>query len=238
MMRIVEWNCGMAFRKKATKVLALNPDLLIVPECECLDRLESAHSMPQPRHKIWIGDNRSKGIGIFSYSELRITLHEVHDPAFRYVVPIKVSGNRRFNLLAIWAMNDQNDQRRRYIGQVWLAIRRYQKLLDDSVVTAGDFNWNQIWDSGADLHGNLGQTVEFLQSKGIASLYHTFFAEAFGQESRPTLYMHRKRSRPYHVDYCFASTGFVHQVQSIEVGDYADWRESSDHMPITASFDI
>jgi exodeoxyribonuclease-3 len=237
-MRIVEWNCSMAFRKKATRMLKLNPDLLIVPECECLERLESSPSMPQPRYSIWIGDNHAKGIGILSYSDLEITLHESYDSAFRYVVPIKVNGGKRFNLLAIWAMNDGNDQRRRYIGQVWLAVKRYENLLDDSVLIAGDFNWNHIWDSSPDLHGNLMQTVEFLQSKGIVSLYHTFFQEAFGHESRPTLYMYRKPSRPYHVDYCFGSADFVRRLQSVEVGSYADWKTVSDHMPVISTFEV
>jgi exodeoxyribonuclease-3 len=237
-MRIVEWNCNMAFRKKATRILTFNPDLLIVPECECLERLKFPLSMPQPRYKIWIGDNHAKGIGIFSYSDLEITLHEAYDSSFRYVVPIKVNGSKRFNLLAIWAMNDENDQRRRYIGQVWLAAKRYESLLDDSILITGDFNWNQIWDGSPDLYGNLTQTVEFLQSKGIVSLYHTFFQEAFGQESRPTLYMYRKASRPYHIDYCFASADFVDKLQSVEVGSYADWQVVSDHMPVITTFKI
>jgi exodeoxyribonuclease-3 len=228
----------MAFRKKTASMLALNPDLLIIPECECLERLKFPSPASQPRYKIWIGDNPTKGIGIFSYSDLEITLHELYNPAFRYVVPIKVNGDKRFNLLAIWAMNDENDQARRYIGQIWLAVNRYESLLGDSILIVGDFNWNKIWDSSPDLYGNLTQTVEFLQSKGIVSLYHAFFQEAFGQESRPTLYMHRKASRPYHIDYCFASMDFVNQLHSVEVGSYEDWRVLSDHMPVVATFQI
>ena len=76
---------------------------LIIPECECLERLRFPASAPQPRYRIWIGDNSAKGIGIFSYSDLEITLHELYDPTLRYVVPIKVNGSNRFNLLAVWA---------------------------------------------------------------------------------------------------------------------------------------
>ena len=89
----------MAFRKKASRALTLSPDLLIVPECECLQKLERANSIPQPRHGIWKGDNEAKGIGILSYSDLEITLHKAYDPAFRYVVPIVVSGSRIVSLV-------------------------------------------------------------------------------------------------------------------------------------------
>lgn len=228
----------MAFRKKATRVLARKPNLLVVPECECFERLNFSSSTPQPRYKIWIGDNPTKGIGIFSYSDFEVTLHELYDPTFRYVVPIEVNGNKRFNLLAVWAMNDENDERRRYIGQVWLAFNRYEGLLSDSTLIAGDFNWNKIWDGSPNLYGNLTQTIEFLKSKGIVSLYHTFFQEAFGQESQPTLYMYRKANRPYHTDYFFASMDWVNQLQSVEVGVYEDWQALSDHMPIIATFKI
>lgn len=229
----------MAFRKKAARVLNLNPDLLIIPECECEQRLESHPSMPPPRSIIWKGHNQAKGIGILSYSDFDITSREARNPAFRYVVPIEVSGSKRFNLLAIWAMNDTEDRKRRYIGQVWLALQKYAELLDDSVLIVGDFNWNRMWDDSApNLYGNFTETVEFLQSKGIVSLYHAFYQEALGKESRPTLYMNRKADRPYHVDYCFASADLAQALRSVEVGRFADWNTMSDHMPLTLTFDL
>ena len=39
-MRIITWNCNMAFRKKASCILPLDPDLLVIPECECPDKLK------------------------------------------------------------------------------------------------------------------------------------------------------------------------------------------------------
>jgi exodeoxyribonuclease-3 len=237
-MQIIEWNCNMAFRRKAARILAFKPDLLIVPECECLERLEFPPSVPKPTQKIWVGENPAKGMGVFSFSDLEVTLHEHYDPTLRYVVPIKVSGSKCFNLLAIWAMGDENEQRKRYIGQVWSAVNRYESLLADSVLIGGDFNWNKVWDDSSDLCGNLMQTVEFLQSKGIISLYHAFFQETFGQESRPTFYMYRKASKPYHIDYFFASGDLANQLRSVEVGIHENWRTFSDHMPVIVTFEI
>jgi exodeoxyribonuclease-3 len=237
-MRIIEWNCNMAFRKKASKILALEPDLLIVPECECPERLIFSSSAPQPKHEIWIGDNPTKGIGVFSYNaDLKPRLHKLYDPKLRYVVPIEVIGDVNFNLLAIWAMNDKENRRQRYIGQVWLAVNRYKTLLSGSILIAGDFNWNKIWDHSRHLYGNLTQTVEFLSARGIKSLYHTFSQEAFGQETQPTLYMYRKADKPYHVDYIFGSADLRNCLQSFEVGTYSNWQKQSDHMPIIATFE-
>jgi exonuclease III len=33
-MKIITWNCNMAFRKKADWILQYEPDILIIPECE------------------------------------------------------------------------------------------------------------------------------------------------------------------------------------------------------------
>ncbi|HQD10259.1 MAG TPA: hypothetical protein PLQ65_11385, partial [Flavihumibacter sp.] len=37
-MKIITWNCNMAFRKKADLMLAQQPDILVVPECEHPDK--------------------------------------------------------------------------------------------------------------------------------------------------------------------------------------------------------
>jgi len=59
----------MAFRKKATKVLEFCPDLVIIPECESPAKLTFSNGSVEPKDKIWIGENHSKGMGIFSYSD-------------------------------------------------------------------------------------------------------------------------------------------------------------------------
>ena len=165
----------MAFRKKAAQVVEFSPDLAIIPECESPAKLAFSNVSVEPKDKIWIGENHSKGIGIFSYSDLEIKLHESYDPTFRYVVPIQVRGKENFVLIAVWAMDNKEYLPQRYIGQVWLALQKYEHLLSGSVLIAGDFNWNQIWDRSRNIAGNLMVMVEFLNAKGISSLYHQFF---------------------------------------------------------------
>lgn len=226
----------MAFRKKAAKVLEFSPDLAIIPECESPAKLMFSDLSVEPKDKIWIGENHSKGLGIFSYSDLKLKVHESYDPRFRYVVLIQVSGKENFDLIAVWAMPNKEYPPQRYIGQVWLALQKYEDLLSGSVLIVGDFNWNQIWDGSRNIAGNLMRMVEFLQSKGISSLYHQYFRESFGQETQPTWYMYRHVARPYHIDYCFGSSDFVDRLHLAEVGNHETWHPWSDHTPIIFSF--
>lgn len=126
----------MAYRKKAESLLKYHPDLAVIPECE--------YMAENTTKNLWFGDNRNKGLGIFSYSDFELELHEEYNPSFKYVIPIKVIGPFEFNLFAIWAMNDPKELRKRYIGQVYSAITHYKILLDEPTVIIGDFNWNAI----------------------------------------------------------------------------------------------
>jgi len=43
-MRLVTWNCQGGFHRKAQAIESLHPDLAIIQECECPDRLRSRAS--------------------------------------------------------------------------------------------------------------------------------------------------------------------------------------------------
>jgi endonuclease/exonuclease/phosphatase family metal-dependent hydrolase len=134
-------------------------------------------------------------------------------------------------------MNDTYDIRQRYIGQVYSALKYYKDLLKNSAIIIGDFNWNAIWDDSPDnpLHGNLADVVELLKSHGIQSAYHEFYREDFGKETKPTFFMHHKQEKPYHIDYCFASSDF--SVQQVDVRNFDSWIKKSDHMPLVVTLE-
>jgi len=119
----------MAFRKKAGIILALQPDILVIPECEHPDKLKFNPEISKPVDTLWFGTNPNKGLGIFSYSNLRFTVLDVYNPDLKMVIPISVKGkNIDFILFAIWA-NNPGDPDGHYVEQVWKAIHHYDDLL-------------------------------------------------------------------------------------------------------------
>jgi len=48
-VRVVTWNCQGGFRRKAEVIEALQPDLAIIQECECPDRLRAQAAAWQTR---------------------------------------------------------------------------------------------------------------------------------------------------------------------------------------------
>lgn len=235
-MKIIQWNCNMAFRKKYEKILSLNPDIIVVCECENKEKLKFGSLTPAPNDFFWYGNNEHKGIGIFSYSDYKFELVKDFNSEFRYIIPLKVSNkNEEFYLFAIWAMDNKERKEARYIAQVWLAINHYAELLDKPIILVGDFNSNQIWDRDRRLASHT-DVVKLLAEKKIESLYHKTNSENQGQEKQPTFYLHRNKLKPYHIDYCFASGNFWSNDYSIKIGDFDEWITLSDHLPIQIEF--
>jgi exonuclease III len=237
-MKIITWNCNMAFRKKAGFILVHKPDILVVPECEHPGRLVFAPGIPAPTSMLWFGDNRHKGLGVFAYGHFKLKLLQNHNPQFKTIVPVRVSGGRHpFTLYAVWAHNP-NDPDGRYIEQVWKALLHYDdQLTGKRVVLAGDFNSNTIWDRKYRI-GNHSHVVEKLAGKGIYSAYHLYHKQQQGSEQHPTLYMYRHKDKPYHIDYCFLSKDLSAKMQSVEIGEHGQWSQYSDHVPVIVTLDF
>jgi exodeoxyribonuclease III len=237
-MKIITWNCNMAFRKKAEFILTHDPDILIVPECERPDKLLFTENTPKPTDILWYGKNQHKGLGIFSYSNFRFKLLENHNEALQMIIPIAVTGGGfNFNLFAIWA-NNPTDKDGQYVEQIWKALHHYYHLLSaENTILIGDFNSNTIWDRKRRA-GNHSNVVKLLESKGIFSTYHLHHKQAQGSEQHPTYYLYRHQNKPYHLDYCFASTDFSEKIESVEIGKHEYWAKYSDHMPVIVKFGV
>lgn len=223
-MRIITWNCNGAFRKKAEFILKCNPDILVVPECEHPDKLKFKNEKFKPTDSLWFGINQNKkGLGIFSFSDYRITLISEYNPNFRWVIPIAVTGGQHdLMLYAIWT-NNPDDKDGQYIEQVWKAIHFYDVLLTlNTTLFIGDFNSNSIWDRPKRA-GNHSSVVKYLEEKNIYSTYHVYHKQQQGKENHPTLYWQKNKNKPYHIDYCFASAELIKGLHSVEVGDFDEW---------------
>lgn len=237
-MKIITWNCNMAFRKKASLILEHQPDIVIVPECEEPGRLKFDAGIQQPTDLLWFGSNPNKGLGIFSYSQFRFKLKRNHNPDLKMIVPVAVkAGPIDFTLYAVWA-NNPADPDGQYVEQVWKALQHYNKhLRNKQTMLAGDFNSNTIWDKKYRA-GNHSNIVKRLEAKGIFSCYHLHHKQVQGKEEHPTFYLYRHKNKPYHLDYCFASKDMADKIVSVEVGEYDFWKPYSDHVPVMITYDL
>jgi len=235
-MKIITWNCNMAFRKKAELILSHNPDIIIIPECEEPEKILQSPISQKPTSHLWFGNNKHKGLGIFSYNGYTLKPRRNHNPEFRTIVPITVNKDQqRFILYAIWAYNP-DDPDGQYVTQIWKAIHFYRKYLKKTgTILAGDFNSNTIWDKKR-RPGNHSNVVKFLEKKGIHSTYHLFHKQDQGCEQHPTFYLYRHQDKPYHMDYCFVSADLADRLQSVEIGVFNDWKQYSDHVPVIVTF--
>ena len=235
-MKIVTWNCNMAFRKKANLILAHKPDIAIIPECEHPDKLKFEPGVLLPNDVFWFGNNHNKGLGVFSYGNFKLQLDDIHNADFRTILPLTVSNKKnKYSLFAIWA-NNPSDRGYQYVGQVWKAINFYAELLKNKkTILVGDFNSNTIWDKPR-REGNHSTVVEFLANKGIHSTYHEFFNHPQGKEKHNTLFMYRHKNKSYHIDYCFVSKDLIKRLSNVEVGKHKHWCNYSDHTPLIVTF--
>lgn len=230
-MKIITWNCNMAFRKKANNIISKNPDILIVPECENPDKLNLTEMIQIPSDVYWYGDNPNKGLGVFAFGNYKIEQLDFHNPEFRYVIPLRVYNDEiSFFVLAVWTQKPiTNDF---YVAQIWNAVNFYQEHFDqDNIVIAGDFNSNSIWDKPRKeaTHSN---TANLLLNKKIKSAYHHFHGIDQGKELHMTHHLQRKIEKGFHIDYCFVSNNLIKRLKDVQVGEYETWKTHSDHNPL------
>ena len=236
-MKLVTWNCQGAFRKKAAAILLHKPDILVVQECEHPDKLIFGSETPKPNDVLWFGDNKHKGLGVFSYGDHRFQIIDKHNQDLKIVLPVLVSGGKvDFTLFAIWA-NNRDDPDGQYVEQIWKAIHHYDEYLSGLSILTGDFNSNTIWDKPRRI-GNHTAVVKKLFEKNIHSIYHKHFNQEQGKEKHPTFYLYRNKTKPYHMDYCFSSGVLLEKVKSIKVGTFKKWIALSDHTPLMVEFEM
>lgn len=228
-MRIVAWNCQMAFRRKFQTLADFDPDILVISECESPAFLASKNAhLPWPNH-VWMGENPAKGISVFSKQGINLRMKRNHRRDLRFVVPVSVTGPElSFDLLALWTQAEK-PQSAGYVTHALNAVKHYGKRLSQDALLLGDFNSSTVFKHSGGRHVEM---VKRLQRRGFTSLYHDQSRELHGQESRPTFYLHRDTSKPYHLDYIFCQST---RTANIAIGKPENWLHLSDHMPLMAT---
>jgi exodeoxyribonuclease III len=243
-MRVVAWNCNMAFDRKFDALLDLEPDIAIVCECAEPERFRARAKLDSREHDlVWIGQNPNKGLAVFTFNGYTARLSKPYYRTLRYIAPVHISGPVECNVLAVWAQNASGGvTRKNRAGPLHTALTRYKRFLADRpAIVAGDLNSNAIWDKPGWRINHMAR-VETLGGLGLVSAYHTVRGEPHGRETVPTLYWRdRTKDGPtYHIDYVFLPDRWIDRVKGLSLGTFEDWCGSglSDHVPIIVDIDV
>lgn len=220
-MRIVSWNCGGGFRKKASSILTLEPDLLIIQE---ITESDAGQVNADAIH--WVGLPGRKGMAVFSFTDQPCVIADLGPTDLRWFLPVQWNG---FFILASWA--HVVTPTRRYVRMIHEALDHYRPfLLANPSIIMGDLNSNTVFD-----HKHRGKShtdlVARLDELAISSAYHRASGEAHGQETTPTFFLYRHQDKPYHFDYAFGSNSLLENAR-FSIGAMGDWIGLSDHLPL------
>ena len=226
-MKILTWNCNLAFRKKYEHILEYDPDICVIEECENPELYPNEYG-DFAQNYIWTGDNKNKGLGIFAKPDIKIEKQTWTLGDFlRYFIIARV--NDSFDLVAVWTMDG-------YIPTFAALQEVNLDKFNNTLVLAGDFNSNKIFDGTyGGPRNNHSAIIKKLADFGLDSSYHHYFNEEQGQESRATYFQYRKADdkNKFHLDYIFCDQK---RVNKFEIGDES-WLEYSDHVPLYVDID-
>ena len=241
-MRLVTWNCCAGpLARKLSDLATLAADIAVVPECPRIEERPGASlwwgsrgmkgSRAGTRSKPATAARPAKGLAVFATPPWRVHRAPAPRGLPRYALPVQVSGPESFLLLAVWAMPHPTIP---YVRGMHRAVRACRSLMQaQPTVLLGDFNSNAIWDAEHPADRSHSALVGYLGERGLASAYHSRYAEAQGRETRPTFFLYRHQRRPYHIDYCFLPTTWLPRIRAVTVGDHRAWASKSDHMPLS-----
>ncbi len=237
-MRLVSWNCAMGLGRKLPALAALRPDIAILSEVACPDRLRLQVPEFSELPIVWVGDNPNKGLAVVSFAGDELALDSSYRNTNQYIAPIHVNGSRSFRLLAVWDHNDRKEGLNWRPGPLLRALADSSAFCEhDDLVVAGDFNNNPQWDK-PNGPNNMTRISQELMKRGLVSLYHNCNGLSFGAEAQGTYWQYRDRMKAYHIDYIFVPIAWLKNMVSFDIGSFDNWCVPglSDHAPLSAEF--
>jgi endonuclease/exonuclease/phosphatase family protein len=215
----------MALARKAPRVLALDPDLVVVQECASSAELDGLVRVG------WAGRSTSKGLGVFARPSLGAAIAaEFWDPTREWFLPVRLNTSK-LNILAAWAMHHRGLEDRPKKWRLHAAMEHYRDFLSTGhSLLIGDLNDNVTWDTAG--YPSFTTLSTLLGTMGLTNLYHARTGEPAGSESRGSFYFYRRAERPYLIDHAYWPASQLPRVLQFSVGEPEDWLDVSDHTPL------
>ena len=230
----------MALHRKIDALMALHPDIAVIPEAAEPERLLDRAPALAKASLVWVGRNPHKGLLLAGFGATRLAFNRRrHDGRLHWMAPVAVSGlpgmDAPVHLLGVWAQNaSEGNLRKDNPGFLQRALRRYRRFLRAApAVVAGDFNNHVQWDRPG-WRINHANEIRALARLGLVSAYHLSRGVEAGNEPEPTFYWRRRAVDGYHIDYVFMPEYWSTYAFDVTVGKYEDWTGSglSDHVPL------
>ncbi len=215
----------MQYAKKSKQIDSFDADVLIIQECESLP------SDYKPGYQFfWVGNNNKKGLAVLVRgTNSFIVKKESSD--FAYFLPVQTD----FGLvIGVWSFNGRAKKfGSKVSGYIVDALEAFETEISSNakVVIAGDFNNGPRWDLRGFHRNNFRLIQSELMSRGFISAYHTEFSEEPGSEKLGTHFHQRNPEKRFHIDYIY-SKGF--SVAGVQIEAFTNWKEFSDHVPLSA----
>lgn len=219
----------MGMHRKLDALLALRPDIAVLPECASPDVRAARPIYDAATSHAWNGSLATKGLAVLTFGSFRLTSLPPGESS-KHAFPVQVDGPVQLHLLAMWTQHPD------YVEGAHHALDVHGALFEERpVVVAGDLNSNSIFDRNRVL--NHTKLVERMRKLEMFSAYHARYGEQHGAESRPTFFLYRHRDKPFHFDYVFLPERWRSAVRSVVLGRPAKWLAWSDHLPLTVALD-
>lgn len=215
----------MGMHRKLDALLALRPDIAVLPECASPDVRAARPIYDAATSHAWNGHMATKGLAVLTFGDFRVTSLPAGKSS-RHAYPVRIDGPVPLHLLAVWTQQPE------YIEGAHRALSAHRRLFSKGPgVVAGDLNSNAIFDANRVM--NHSRFVARMRELRMFSAYHSHYGERHGAEKRPTFYLYRHRQRPFHFDYVFLPDRWRRAVRSVELGAPEKWLAWSDHLPLT-----
>jgi hypothetical protein len=91
---LVAWNCAMGFERKLSALSALRPDIAILSEVACPEKLRSRLPALEGLPIVWVGNKPNKGLAVVSFTGGSLELDASYRPSNQFVAPVHVGGEK------------------------------------------------------------------------------------------------------------------------------------------------
>lgn len=226
-MRVVTWNCRSGFAHKRPALLALNPDVAVVPEA----------GRGVPGTSAWVGDLPHKGLAVVVPRGVCSAPAPVAAAARWGLTQDVTVDPVAFGVLGIWTVPATPRPSHPYIAAARALLASHAAWIRSKpTIVAGDFNVS----GQSNAREMPALMAEICDRFDLKSAWHDHTGERVGAESAPTLWWRGKPEAGFHCDFVFVPRAW--SVTAVRIGSYADWgaeglAHRSDHAPVIVDLD-